>query len=76
MRTVEQTVSLRPDLAGFVHGIVSINPPTVQCDGCGALATGDTLNRLILTCGILFDGPQGDRRRLCRDCRSQKWGDK
>lgn len=62
------------DIPGFVHGIVSLDPPKIQCDGCRLIATGDDLNLLILTCGITFDtrGGEGwEKRRLCRDCRGR-----
>ena len=66
---------LRPDVPGYVHGIVSVDPPMVQCDGCGYIAEGDgsrrkALNLLIQTCGIEFDFPS-DGRRLCRDCAAE-----
>lgn len=54
---------------GYVHGIVSLDPPTVQCDGCGLTVPASHLNLLILTCGIEFDTHGGDGRRLCRECR-------
>ena len=39
---------LLPTVPGKVHGIVSLDPPTVQCDGCCATYTGRTLARAIL----------------------------
>ena len=39
---------LLPTVPGKVHGIVSLDPPTVQCDGCAATYTGRTLARAIL----------------------------
>ena len=39
---------LPPTVPGKVHGIVSVDPPTVQCDGCAATYTGRTLARLVL----------------------------
>jgi hypothetical protein len=62
---------LLPDVPGLVHGIKSVNPPKVQCDGCGHIATGDRLNLVILTCGIRFNPHVGDGRRLCRDCAKE-----
>lgn len=58
-----------PDLEGRVHGIVSLVPPMVQCDGCGLTATGHNLALTVLTCGIKFYGIRdGDHRRLCTEC--------
>ena len=64
---------LLPTVPGKAHGIVSLNPPTVQCDGCCATYTGRTLARAVLGSGFHFN-PQRehddreDNRRLCRDC--------
>lgn len=65
---------LLPDIPGYVHGIVAIEPQTtVQCDGCGTTATG-TPAQAVIHSGIRFgrpkDGPR-DGRRLCRDCRKE-----
>ena len=64
----------------LVHGL-TIDPPTVTCDGCGysvtAPSTGVPFNVVILTCGIVFNPgtyKNGDARRLCRDCRRTEWG--
>jgi hypothetical protein len=64
----------------LVHGL-TLNPPTVTCDGCGYYVTAKSLgipfNILILTCGIVFNPhtyDRGDDRRLCRDCRLTEWG--
>ena len=66
---------LLPDVPGKVHGIVSLDPPTVQCDGCGHEATGDRLGFLIVTCGIKFNPALyqtgRDQRRLCSGCRKE-----
>jgi hypothetical protein len=59
----------RPTVPGYVHGIVSLNPPTVQCDGCGHEHTERTLNLTILVSGIMFDPIKRDGLRLCRACR-------
>lgn len=68
---------MKPTVPGFVHGIVSLDPPQIQCDGCGLIAEGraggghQALNLLILTCGIRFNPKvhlYSDRRRLCREC--------
>ena len=71
---------LLPDVPGRVHGIVSLDPPTVQCDGCAKRVdyrtlslSGDHHNLTILTCGIEFNSTlyPGDDRRLCRDCAKE-----
>lgn len=59
------------DIEGLAHGIVSVDPPKVQCDGCGLVATGDRMTSTILFCGIKFNSrvyDHGDPRRLCADC--------
>jgi hypothetical protein len=67
-----------PDLPGYVHGIVSVDPPKVQCDGCGLVVTGDwankalSLNLTIVTAGIDFDSRDPDSGRQCQDCRGAK----
>lgn len=75
--TYEQLLVPLPDVEGLVHGIVSVDPPRVQCDGCGLVATGRKLTTTILTCGITFNARlfhHGDERRLCRDCAKSEWG--
>ena len=71
---------LLPDVPGKVHGIVSLDPITIQCDGCAKLADhrtlglpGDHHNLTILTCGIVFNPAlyPDDDRRLCRDCAKE-----
>lgn len=65
-------VDLLPTVPGRVHGIVSLNPPTVQCDGCGRTHTDRTLALAVLQSGIQFHPPGvDDDRRLCRDCAHQ-----
>lgn len=60
---------LLPDVPGRAHGIVSLAPPTVQCDGCAATYTGRTLAHAVLGSGMHFNPRrEHDRRRLCRDC--------
>lgn len=39
----------------LVHGIVSLDPPTIRCDGCGHEATGRTLAMVVQHSGIEFD---------------------
>jgi hypothetical protein len=72
MTTWDRALVTFPDIPGYVHGIVSLEPPKVQCDGCGLVATGAWLNLLILTCGIKFNPRSGDGRRLCAGCRGAK----
>lgn len=66
-----------PDVPGKVHGIVSLDPPMVQCDGCLKTHTERTLSLTILLSHILFNPRQyhhGDQRRLCRECaREAGW---
>ena len=60
---------------GYVHGIVSLDPPAVRCDGCAHTATGPRMAVLLLTCGIVFN-PRVyaiDDRRLCKTCRASAW---
>lgn len=61
-----------PDLPGLTHGIVSLNPPTVQCDGCGQLHTAATISRAVIGSGIIFT--HGLDRRLCAACRASECG--
>lgn len=72
MITFDRVLVLYPDIPGKVHGIVSLDPPKVQCDGCGLVATGTSLTFLIMFCGIKFNNRGNDRRRLCTEC----WGAK
>ena len=67
---------LLPDVEGYVHGIVAIDPVwVIQCDGCGRVAIGDLdrhgkrSNHVIQVCGILFDTSRRDPRRMCGRCR-------
>lgn len=55
----------------LVHGIVSLDPPTIRCDGCGHEATGRTLAMVVRYSGTEFDPARylADPRRLCRGCR-------
>ena len=62
--------NLRPTLPGCVHGIVSLDPPTVQCDGCGYEHSHRTLAIAVLCSGIEFNPRvSGGGPRLCRECR-------
>lgn len=63
--------ALLPDVPGKVHGIVSLDPPTIQCDGCGATFSQPKLAMAVLLSGIRFDPRRygrGDRRRMCTTC--------
>lgn len=60
-------VVLRPDLPGYVHGIVSLDPPGIQCDGCGRVDTCPTVALAVLRSDIGFLD-RDSRRRMCRNC--------
>lgn len=69
---------LLPTLPGKVHGIVSLDPPQIQCDRCGLVETareGERVGPFVMRCGILFTPKlRGkDDRRLCGDCREARW---
>ncbi len=67
---------LLPDLPGKVHGIVSLAPPTVQCDGCGYTYSNRHLGMAVLTSGIVFNPRLKNGRRLCLNCRKDEgWED-
>ena len=60
---------LLPTVPGKVHGIVSLDPPTVQCDACAATYTAPTLARAVLGSGFHFNPRrEHDKRRLCEAC--------
>ena len=61
-----------PTVPDRVDGIVSLDPPQVQCRGCGVIATGEPgkLGVLVLTCGIVFHVADQRTRRLCPQCRA------
>lgn len=73
--------NLLPDIPGFVHGIVAVDPVfVVQCDGCGRVAVGELDARGARTTHVIqFSGIQfraGDERRLCATCRvAAGWDD-
>lgn len=61
--------ALLPDVPGFIHGIVSLDPPTVQCDGCGHLHSRPNVGLAVLTSRIIFNArATGDARRMCTSC--------
>ena len=68
MSAEQPTLVPLPDLPVLVHGIVSLTPPTIQCDGCGVTHSGLDAGLVILTSGIQF-GLSHPNLRLCRDCR-------
>ena len=58
------------------RGIVSMTPPTVRCDGCGAESTHPKSVHIAVVCGgYLFRLPRygEDPRRLCPTCRWDEW---
>lgn len=61
-----------PDLPGLAHGIVSLDPPTIQCDGCGLLHTATTIGWAVIGSRIIFT--HGRDRRLCVACRVRECG--
>lgn len=66
---------LLPDLPGMAHGIVSANPPGVQCDRCGLIHTHINLALAVQT-GPSFNTRiyARDPRRLCAECAKKEWG--
>ena len=78
-------LDLWPDLPGYVHGIVCLDPATVQCDGCGRRDTMESLGlkggrgrlTVVVLSSIRFSREDGFKRRLCRDCaREAGWSDR
>jgi hypothetical protein len=61
-----------PTLEGCVDGIVSREPPMLQCRGCGVVHIGQSgkLALLVVTSSIHFHVGDGRTRRLCADCRA------
>lgn len=58
-----------PDLPGVVHGIISLDPPMIQCDGCGKIDTGERLAMAVILSDIKFN-PRAEREgvRMCTPC--------
>lgn len=73
----EHPATLLPDMPDYVHGLVSLTPPTVQCDGCGHRYSRDHLGMAVLTSHIVFNPrADDDNRRMCADCwRDAGWED-
>ena len=66
---------IMPDLPGYVHGIKSVDPPIIQCDGCGLVDEGEPGDRIgfhIVMSEIKFN-PRGRARvRMCKACWSKE----
>ena len=73
---------LRETMPGYCHGIVSVDPPEIQCDGCGDIATlpadyaPHTTGHRRVTLALILSGfihphhhQPGGGPRLCRPCR-------
>lgn len=61
------TAELLPTVSGKVHGIVSTDPWTVQCDGC--LRTWSHEHLILVVHKAEFNSRlNDDSRRLCDDC--------
>lgn len=62
--------ALLPDLVGIVHGIKSMSPWTLQCDGCRKVIVkpaGVALIVFLRRMQFLNYG-SGDHRRMCTAC--------
>lgn len=68
-------------MSALVHGIVSVDPPRIECDECGYRHTGESgkLGVAVILSGIRFNprtySSGEDRRRMCRYCARLHWGD-
>lgn len=74
----------RPTLPGMVEGIVSLDPLTIQCRGCGVVDTSGSLRvredrvaMVIILSSIRFHSTvwttgHTDNPRLCRACRQAR----
>lgn len=70
---------LQPTLPGKAEGVTCLDPPTLQCQECGATATPASVewtsggwDAVVLTSGLHFHvggWPDGSNPRLCRPCR-------
>lgn len=65
-----ETVEMLPDLPGRTHGIKSINPYVVQCDGCRTTVTHDGREPYPNFFGRIWFANirSGDGRRMCASC--------
>lgn len=73
-----------PTVEGCVHGIVKLDPPSIQCDGCGWVykqqasrhqPARERMGHAIVICGIYFGSHPRigrDSQRLCKDCWAAK----
>lgn len=58
-----------PDLPGIVHGIKSMSPWTLQCDGCLTVLVKSDEPLIVFLRRIQFLGYRhGDHRRMCTAC--------
>lgn len=51
-----------------------MDPPTVQCDGCGATRSHPRLSYAVILSGIIFNR-RHPGRRLCVNCRKTEGWD-
>ncbi|MFS0884957.1 hypothetical protein [Aeromicrobium sp. 179-A 4D2 NHS] len=69
---LEQGVQMPPlpQVEGAVTGIVSMDPPAVQCTGCGLVRGAKTIGMTVMFSGIEFNPTTRDStKRLCSSCR-------
>lgn len=63
-----------PDVDGWVHGIKSDQPWTVQCDDCLTCFAGDWLLPVVKS--AVFNTREGTNDRLCYPCWEKRgWRD-
>lgn len=65
------TPKLRPTVSGKVDGIIGLDPLTVQCHDCGAIAQQTTERTgavFILLCGYHFHTCEANPPRRCPQC--------
>lgn len=67
------TATLLPTMHGYVHGVVSLDPVTIQCDGCG-ITTRCGERGLLGMFDAFREFRLGSDLRLCRDCRKTQTG--
>lgn len=66
--TQDDLPPLLPTVPGKVSGIVSLDPPTVQCHQCRATHTEPQLGLCVILSGYRFHTCEKNPVRLCRDC--------